>query len=53
MFVKSMTEKEIHVIGHAFGYYDYGRETAEYICAYVRVMLQGGLLHTTSGRGEG
>lgn len=65
MLVKSMTEKEIHEIGHAFGYYDYGQETgitaafsgqkktAEYICAYVRGMLQGGLLHTTSGRGEG
>lgn len=30
MLVKSMTEKEIHEIGHAFGYYDYGQETAEY-----------------------
>ena len=48
MLVKSMTEKEIYGIGHAFGYYDYGRETgmsaafsgkeatANYICAYVR-----------------
>ncbi|MEE0229900.1 MAG: hypothetical protein UEJ45_05325 [Peptococcaceae bacterium] len=27
MLVKSMTEKEIHEIGHAFGYYDYGQET--------------------------
>ena len=26
---------------------------AEYICAYVRGMLQGGFLHTTSERGEG
>ena len=53
-------------IGHAFGYYDYGQETgmtvalsgkeatANYICAYVRGMLRGGLLHTTaSERGEG
>ena len=53
-------------IGHAFGYYDYGQETgmtvafsgkeatANYICACVRRMLRGGLLHTTtSERGEG
>ena len=48
MLVKSITEKEIYDIGHAFGYYDYGQETgmsaafsgkeatANYICAYVR-----------------
>ena len=48
MLVKSMTEEEIYGIGHAFGYYDYGRETgisaafsgkeatANYICTYVR-----------------
>ena len=65
MLVKSMTEEEIHEIGHAFGYYDYGQEagmnavfsgqkaTEEYICAYVRGMLRGGFLHTTSERGEG
>ena len=65
MLVKSMTEEEIYEIGQAFGCYDYGQETgmtaafsskekaAEYICTYVRGMLQGGLLHTTSGRGEG
>ena len=65
MLVKSMTEEEIHEIGHAFGYYDYGQETGmtaafsgqkateEYICAYVRGMLRGGFLHTTSERGEG
>ena len=65
MLVKAMTEEEIHDIGHAFGYYDYGQETgmpsafsgqeatADYICAYVRGMLRGGFLHTTSGRGEG
>ena len=46
-------------IGHAFGYYDYGQKTgmtvafsgkeatANYICAYVRRMLRGGLLQTT------
>ena len=27
MLVKSMTEKEIYEIGHAFGYNDYGEET--------------------------
>ena len=65
MLVKSMTEEEIHEIGHAFGYYDYGQETGmnavfsgqkateEYICAYVRGMLRGGFLHTASERGEG
>ena len=65
MLVKSMTEEEIHEIGHAFGYYDYGQETGmnavfsgqkateEYICTYVRGMLRGGFLHTASERGEG
>ena len=65
MLVKSMTEEEIHEIGHAFGCYDYGQETgmtsafsgkeatADYICAYVRGMLRGGFLHTASECGEG
>ena len=65
MLVKSITEEEIYEIGHAFGYYDYGEETgmsaafsgkeatANYICAYVRGVLRGGFLHTTSERGEG
>ena len=65
MLVKSMTEEEIYEIGHAFGYYDYEEETGmsaafsgkeatvNYICAYVRGMLRGGFLHTTSERGEG
>ena len=65
MLVKSMTEEEIHEIGHAFGGYDYGQETgmtsafsgkeatADYICAYVRGMLRGGFLHTASECGEG
>ena len=54
MLVKSITEKEIYDIGHAFGYYDYGQETgmsaafsgkdatANYICAYVRGVLRSG-----------
>ena len=65
MLVKSMIEEEIHEIGHAFACYNYGEETgmpsvfsgeeatADYICAYVRSMLRGGFLHTTSERGEG
>ena len=65
MLVRTITEGEIYDIGHAFGYYDYGQETglpaafsgqeatADYICAYVRGMLRGGFLHTTSARGEG
>ena len=65
MKVTTLDESAIHDIGHAFGYYDYGRETGmtaafsgkaateAYICAYVRGMLRGGFLHTTSERGEG
>ena len=65
MKVTTLDEKSIREIGHAFGYYDYGQETGmtaafsgqkvteEYICAYVRGMLRGGFLHTTSERGEG
>ena len=64
MLVRTITEEEIHDIGHAFGYYDYGQETglpaafsgkeatANYICAYVRGVLRGGFLHTTSERDE-
>lgn len=62
---KTLDETKIQAIGHAFGYYDYGQETGlpaafsgkeavtDYICAYVRGMLRGGFLYTTSGRGEG
>ena len=65
MLVRTITEEEIHDIGRAFGYYDYGQETglpaafsgqeatADYICTYVRGMLRGGFQHTTSARGEG
>ena len=64
MKVTTLDEKSIHDIGHAFGYYDYGEETgmsaafsgkeatANYICAYVRGVLRGGFLHTTSERDE-
>ena len=65
MKVTTVDEKSICDIGHAFGYYDYEEETgmsaafsgkeatANYICAYVRGVLRGGFLHTTSERGEG
>ena len=65
MKVTTLDEKSIHDIGHAFGYYDYEEETgmsaafsgkeatANYICAYVRGVLRGGFLHTTSEQGEG
>ena len=65
MKVTTLDEKSIRDIGHAFGYYDYGEETgmsaafsgkeatSNYICAYVRGVLRGGFLHTTSERGEG
>ena len=65
VYMTALCEKTGRHIGHAFGYYDYGQKTgmtvalsgkeatANYICAYVRGMLRGGLLHTTtSERGE-
>lgn len=65
MTVTELDESTIQAIGHAFGFYDYGQErgladafpsrdaTATYICGYVRMALQSGLLHTTGPRGEG
>ena len=65
MKVHTLDESVIADIGHAFGYYDYGAEqglssafpsreaTAAFICGYVRMALQGGMMHTTSERGEG
>lgn len=65
MKVTTLDEKSIRDIGHAFGYYDYEEETgmsaafsgkeatANYICAYMRGVLRGGFLYTTSERGEG
>lgn len=53
MKLKELDESKIRDIGRAFGYYDYGGEkglvsaysgpeaTAEYICGYVRGMLDG------------
>ena len=63
--VRTLDERYIEDIGHAFGYYDYGQEaglasffrgpeqTAVYIRGFARGMLKGGLLHTTSDRFEG
>ena len=65
MKVEALDESIIHDIGHAFGYYDYGAEhglidaypsrdaVAEFICGYVRMALQGGILYATSENGEG
>ena len=65
MKVTTLDEASIRNIGQAFGYYDYGEEhglidafpsrdaAAAFICGYVRMALQGGMLHTTSPRGEG
>lgn len=64
MRLTTLDEASIQAIGHAFGYYDYGKETgmgaacsspdktALYICGFVRAMLATGLLYTTSERGE-
>lgn len=59
MRLTALDEASIQAIGHAFGYYDYGKETgmgaacsspdktALYICGFVRAMLAAGLLYTT------
>lgn len=65
MKVTTLDESIIHDIGHAFGYYDYGLEmglvnaypsreaAAAFICGYVRMALQSGMLYTTDEKGEG
>ncbi len=65
MKVTTFDESIAYDIGHAFGYYDYGDEhgladafqnrdaVAEYIGGYVRMTFAGGMLYTTSERGEG
>lgn len=65
MKVAGLDENIIQDIGHAFGYYDYGTEhglidafpnrdaAAAFICGYVRMALQSGMLYATSERGEG
>ena len=54
MRLTTLDEASIQAIGHAFGYYDYGKETgmgaacsspdktALYICGFVRAMLAAG-----------
>lgn len=63
--VTELDENRIREIGHAFGFYDYGEEhglidafpsrdaAAEFICGYVRMALQSGMLYTTGKNGEG
>ncbi len=65
MKVTAPDEGVIEDIGHAFGYYDYGKErglidafphrdaAAAFICGYVRMALLSGMLYTTSEKGEG
>lgn len=65
--MKKVTELEesiIRDIGHVFGYYDYGTEhglidafpsrdaVASFICGYVRMALQSGMLYTVGENGE-
>ena len=63
--VTALDESIIQDIGHAFGYYDYGTEhglidafpsrdaVAAFICGYVRMALQSGMLYATGENGEG
>ncbi len=65
MKVTAPEESVIRDIGHAFAYYDYGEErglidafprreaVAAFICGYVRMALQSGMLYTTSESREG
>ena len=65
MKVTAPEESVIRDIGHAFGYYDCGEErgpidafpsreaVAAFICGYVRMALQSGMLYTTSEKQEG
>ena len=63
--VTSLNENVIRDIGHAFGYYDYGGEhglidafpgreaVAAFICGYVKMALQSGMLYAAGENGEG
>lgn len=65
MKVTTLDENTIYDIGHAFGYYDYGLQhglidafpnrdaVVLFICGYVRMALQSGMVYTTSENGEG
>lgn len=63
--VTSLDESIIGDIGHAFGYYDYGDEhglinafpsrdaVSSFICGYVRMALQSGMLYSVGENCEG
>ena len=65
MKIKTLSEGIAEDIGHAFGYYDYGTEhglidafpgrdaVASFICGYVKMAFQSGMLYATSEAGEG
>ena len=64
MNVTALDESIVRDIGHAFGYYDYGTEeglisafpsrdaAASFICGYVRMAMQSGMLYTTGKNKE-
>lgn len=65
MKVTALNAQTAAEIGHAFGYYDYGKEVgmgafyrskdavATYIAGYVQMAFEGDMLYATSKRGEG
>lgn len=65
MKIKTLDKGFAEDIGHAFGYYDYGSEhglidafpsrdaVASFICGYVKMAFQSGMLYATSEAGEG
>lgn len=65
MKVTELDEATIQEIGHAFAFYDYGAEhglidafpdreaVAAFICGYVRMALQCGMLYAVGENGEG
>lgn len=65
MKVTALENSRVRDIGHAFGYYDYGGEhglvdafpdreaVAAFICGYVRMVFQSGMLYATGENGEG
>lgn len=65
MKIKALDEGIAEDISYAFGYYDYGAEhglidafpsrdaVAAFICGYVKMALQSGMLYATSENGEG
>ncbi len=65
MKIRTLDESIAEDIGHAFGYYDYGTEhglidafpsrdaAASFICGYVKMAFQSGMLYATSEAGEG